>query len=167
MTTAVAEPQATPSVASRGGKYLTFFFAEEEYGIEILRVREIIGLMPITEVPRTPHCVRGVVNLRGKVVPIIELRLRLDLPSVEPTEETCVIVVQADHEMVGLIVDKVSEVADIADDDIVDAPSLGADVNTDYLLGLGKSEGRVRLLLDIDRVLDTIVLDEVALATGG
>ena len=163
MTTATAEPQATTSVTSRGGKYLTFFFSAEEYGIEILRVREIIGLMPITDVPRTPHCVKGVVNLRGKVVPIIELRLRLDLPSLEPTEETCVIVVQAGDEMVGLIVDQVSEVIDIASDEIVDAPSLGANVNTDYLLGLGKTEGRVRLLLDIDRVLETIVLDSVEL----
>jgi purine-binding chemotaxis protein CheW len=150
--------------AGRGGKYLTFFFGEEEYGIQILRVREIIGLMPITEVPRTPEYVRGVVNLRGKVIPILELRLRLDLPRVEATEETCVIVVQAGtDQMVGLIVDKVSEVIDISTDEVVDAPSLGDDVNTDYLLGLGKTEGRVRLLLDIDRALDTKELEELDL----
>lgn len=160
MTTETLELQAT-TVASRSGKFLTFFFGEEEYGIEILRVREIIGLMSITDVPRTPDYVRGVVNLRGKVVPIIELRLRLDLPSIEATEETCVIVVQAADEMVGLIVDKVSEVTDIAAGEVVDAPSLGAHVNTDYLLGLGKSEGRVRLLLDIDAVLDTMALGEI------
>ena len=160
MSTGTTE-QATP-MTGRSGKYLTFFFGEEEYGIEILRVREIIGLMPITEVPRTPDYVRGVVNLRGQVVPIIDLRLRLALPAIEATEETCVIVVQATDEMVGLIVDKVSEVTDIAVDQIVDTPSLGAHVNTDYLQGLGKSEGRVRLLLDIERVLDSSVIEEIS-----
>jgi len=166
MSTAIAEPVAAGQVASRGGKYLTFYFGEEEYGIQILRVREIIGLMPITDVPRTPDYVRGVVNLRGKVIPIIELRLRLDLPAIEATEETCVIVVQNRGDtMVGLIVDKVSEVTDISSEEIVDAPSLG-EVDTDYLLGLGKSEGRVRLLLDIDRVLDAKVIDELERSAG-
>lgn len=167
MSTATAEPTVTGTVGNRGGKYLTFFFGEEEYGIQILRVREIIGLMPITDVPRTPDYVRGVVNLRGKVIPIIELRLRLDLPAIDATEETCVIVVQTGMDsMVGLIVDKVSEVTDISSEEVVDAPPMGADVNTSYLLGLGKSEGRVRLLLDIDRVLDAEVLEELE-AVGG
>jgi purine-binding chemotaxis protein CheW len=167
MSNAIAERATATSVAGRGGKYLTFFFGEEEYGIQILRVREIIGLMPITDVPRTPDYVRGVVNLRGKVIPIIDLRLRLELPAIDATEETCVIVVQSSgEEMVGLIVDKVSEVTDISADEIVDAPSLGSDVSTDYLLGLGKSEGRVRLLLDIDRVLAVRILDEIETLVG-
>ena len=162
MSTAVAESAAQSANGSKGGKYLTFFFGEEEYGIQILRVREIIGLMSITDVPRTPDYVRGVVNLRGKVIPIIDLRLRLHLPPIDATDETCVIVVHtADGEQVGLIVDKVSEVIDISADEVVDAPSLGSDVDTTYLHGLGKSEGRVRLLLDIDRVLDARIFDEI------
>ena len=163
MTTAIATATSTGAVGSRAGKYLTFFFGKEEYGIQILRVREIIGLMPITDVPRTPDYVRGVVNLRGKVIPIIDLRLRLELAAIDATEETCVIVVQGvGDKMVGLIVDKVSEVIDIIQDEVVDAASLGGDVNTGYLLGLGKSEGRVRLLLDIDRVLEGKALPDDA-----
>jgi len=151
-----AQAQAVPIAASnRAGKYLTLFLGEEEYGIQILRVREIIGLMPITDVPRMPDYVRGVVNLRGKVIPIVDLRLRLELAAVDATEETCVIVVQGTGEdMVGLVVDRVSEVIDIAADEVVDAPALGDCANTAYLLGLGKLEGRVRLLLDIDQVLE-------------
>ncbi len=140
----------------RGGKYLSFFLDREEYGIEILRVREIIGLMPITSVPRTPEYLRGVINLRGKVIPIIDLRLKFDMPGVEHTEETCIIVVQSGEDSVGAVVDKVSEVLDITDENIVDAPSLGADVNTDYILGIGKSESGVKLLLDIDKVLSSV-----------
>lgn len=140
----------------RGGKYLTFFLDREEYGIEIVRVREIIGLMTITSVPRTPEYLRGVINLRGKVIPIIDLRLKFDMPEVENTEETCIIVVQSGDDSVGAVVDKVSEVLDITDEDIVDAPSLGADVNTDYILGIGKSESGVKLLLDIDKVLSSV-----------
>ncbi|MDH5759995.1 MAG: chemotaxis protein CheW [Gemmatimonadota bacterium] len=152
---------------TRGGKFLSFFLDQEEYGIEILRVREIIGLMPITSVPRTPEYIRGVINLRGKVIPILDLRLKFDMPSVENTEETCIIVVQSGDDSVGAVVDKVSEVLDIDDGDIVDAPSLGADVNTDYILGIGKAEGCVKLLLDIDKVLakvDTIPLGRLTAA---
>ena len=148
----------------RGGKYLSFFLDREEYGIEILRVREIIGLMPITSVPRTPEYLRGVINLRGKVIPIIDLRLKFDMPGVENTEETCIIVVQSGDESVGAVVDKVSEVLDIPDEDIVDAPSLGADVNTDYILGIGKPDSGVKLLLDIDKVLSSV--ETISMAKG-
>lgn len=144
----------------RGGKFLTFFLAGEEYGLEILKVHEIIGMMPITSVPRTPGFIKGVINLRGKVIPIIDLRLKLAMDSTDQTDETCIIVVQAGGLEIGVIVDKVSEVLDIADSDIEDAPSFGTDVNSDYILGIGKSEGRVKLLLDIDRVL---TMQEVAL----
>lgn len=154
MSTAQEVTRATRR--ERGGKYLSFFLDREEYGIEILRVREIIGLMPITSVPRTPEYLRGVINLRGKVIPIIDLRLKFDMPGVEHTEETCIIVVQSGDDSVGAVVDKVSEVLDIPDDDIVDAPNLGADVDTDYILGIGKSESGVKLLLDIDRVLSSV-----------
>jgi purine-binding chemotaxis protein CheW len=135
------------------GKFLTFFLAEEEYGLEILKVREIIGMMDITPVPRTPEFIRGVINLRGKVIPIIDSRLKFGMDPVERTDETCIIVVQAAGIQVGIVVDKVSEVLDIAGEEIEDAPSFGKEVNTDYILGIGKSQGKVKLLLDIDKVL--------------
>ena len=145
----------TTSHDTSGGKFLTFFLGNEEYGIAILKVQEIIGMMNITTVPRTPSFIRGVINLRGKVIPIIDLRLKFAMPSVDQTEETCIIVVQAQGVEMGLVVDRVSEVLDIASADIDEAPSFGTDVETDYLLGIAKSEGRVKLLLDIDRVLST------------
>jgi purine-binding chemotaxis protein CheW len=145
---------------SKGGKFLTFFLAGEEYGLEILKVHEIIGLMPITPVPRTPTYVNGVINLRGKVIPIVDLRLKLEMDSTEQTDQTCIIVVQASGLDVGVIVDKVSEVLDIAGNEIDEAPSFGTNVNSDYILGIGKSEGRVKLLLDIDKVLSMNELAE-------
>jgi purine-binding chemotaxis protein CheW len=141
------------SSTATGGKFLTFFLGSEEYGLEILKVHEIIGMMPITSVPRTPVFVRGIINLRGKVIPVVDLRLKFEMEGKEQTEETCIIVVQANGVQVGVIVDKVSEVLDIIAEDIEDAPSFGTDVNSDYILGIGKSEGRVKLLLDIDKVL--------------
>jgi len=147
--------------AHAGGKFLTFFLADEEYGLEILKVHEIIGMMVITPVPRTPEFIRGVINLRGKVIPIVDLRLKFGMEAIAQTDESCIIVVQAGGIEIGVVVDKVSEVLDIPAQDIEDPPSFGADVNTDYILGIGKSEGRVKLLLDIDKVLatpDTVAL---------
>jgi purine-binding chemotaxis protein CheW len=138
---------------SRAGKYLTFFLGNEEYGIEILKVHEIIGLMPITPVPRTPNFIKGVINLRGKVIPTVDLRIKFGMEAVQQTDETCIIVVQTHGIEMGTIVDKVSEVLNISADDIEDTPSFGASVNTDYILGIGKASGKVRLLLDIDKVL--------------
>lgn len=138
----------------KGGKFLTFFLGKEEYGLEILKVHEIIGMMPITPVPRTPQFVRGVINLRGRIIPVMELRQKFGMSSVEQTDESCIIVVQSDGVQTGIIVDRVSEVLDIANENIEDAPSFGAGVNIEYILGLGKSEGRVKLLLDIDRILE-------------
>lgn len=143
------------AVSDRGGKFLTFFLAGEEYGLEILKVQEIFGMMPITPVPRTPQFIRGVINLRGKVIPVVDLRLKLAMDSIEQTEETCIIVVRANGVETGIVVDKVSEVLDIANSNIEDAPSFGSSVNSTYILGIGKSEGRVKLLLDIEIVLTT------------
>jgi purine-binding chemotaxis protein CheW len=162
--------------AGRGGKFLTFFLADEEYGVEILKVQEIIGMQPITRVPRTPAFVRGVINLRGKVIPIMDLRERFGMSEAAPDAGAaalrCIIVVRvatAPDRVVpmGIVVDRVSEVAAIASDDVEDAPSFGAAVKTEYLLGLGKTRvadghGRVKLLLDIDRVLATDELSAVA-----
>jgi len=141
-----------------GGKFLTFFLEDEEYGIEILKVQEIIGMMSVTPVPRTPSFVRGVINLRGKVIPIIDLRLKFGMPAIAQTEETCIIVVRAQGVEMGIVVDKVSEVLDIATEEIDPVPSFGAAVDTAYILGIGKAAGNVKLLLHIDQVLST---DEV------
>jgi purine-binding chemotaxis protein CheW len=153
--------QATSSPKSVAGKYLTFCLEEEEYGLEILKVREIIGLMAITAVPRTPMYVKGVINLRGKVIPVIDFRLKFGLSEVPATDETCIIVVQVGQVEVGLIVDRVSEVRDIVADEIEDAPSFGVGVDTQFLLGMGKSAEKVTMLLDIDRVVISSELEGV------
>jgi len=140
--------------ASRAGKYLTFFLAGEEYGLEILKVSEIIGLQPITRVPRMPEFVRGVINLRGKVIPITDLRMKFGMGA-EDSEDSCIIVVQMRGIQTGIVVDRVSEVVAISEADIEDAPSFGAGIRTEFLLGIGKTGGRVKLLLDIDKVLAT------------
>ncbi len=149
-----------------GGKFLTFFLAGEEYGIEILKVHEIIGMMPITRVPRTPPFIRGVINLRGKVIPIVDLRQKFGMESVEQTAETCIIVVHVEGIEMGIVVDRVSEVLNIAGSEIEDAPSFGEDVNTDYILGIGKTQAKVKILLDIDRVLSTQDVVQLHSAAG-
>ncbi|HTZ19027.1 MAG TPA: chemotaxis protein CheW [Dissulfurispiraceae bacterium] len=153
---------STERTARAGGKFLTFFLAGEEYGIAILKVHEIIGMMPITSVPRTPVHVRGVINLRGKVIPIIDLRLKFGMPGQTQTSETCIIVVTVHGIEIGIVVDRVSEVLNISGADIEDAPSFGAEVITDYILGIGKSQGKVKILLDIDRVLSDQELNTLA-----
>ncbi|HEY7877040.1 MAG TPA: chemotaxis protein CheW [Gemmatimonadaceae bacterium] len=141
------------TTSAAAGKYLTFYLGAEEFGIEILRVHEIIGVLPITRVPRTSPFVRGVVNLRGRVISIVDLRLRFDMAPADPGPRSCIIVVRANDAHVGLLVDQVSEVADIADGQIEPPPTLGAGAHTDYLIGIANTAARVRLLLDIDRVL--------------
>lgn len=145
----------TTNIEHLDSKFLTFFLAGEEYGIEILKVQEIIGIMPITRVPRTPEFVRGVINLRGKIIAVVDLRTKFNMPQQAQTAETCIIVVQTTGIEMGIVVDKVSEVLDIAAQDIEDTPSLGTDVPTDFILGIGKTQDKVRLLLDIDQVLST------------
>lgn len=148
-----------------GGKFLTFFLAEEAYGLEILKVHEIIGMMPITRVPRTPEFIRGVINLRGKVIPVVDLRCKFGMPAGEQTDQTCTIVVEVGSIEMGIVVDKVSEVLDINANQIDDAPSFGVAVNTDFVLGIGKTGDKVTILLDIAKVLtsaETASLAEVA-----
>lgn len=195
-----------PTVAARGGKYLTFYLGGEEYGVAILRVQEIISMQSITRVPRTPAFMRGVINLRGRVIPIVGLRERFGMPAADAQAEDdaqavaaaavrCIIVVEvqvpddaatgtgARRVPMGVIVDRVSEVAALDEADVEDPPSFGAGVRTDFLLGIAMSKGaeqagaaagggegpraaadagRVRLLLDIDRVLATAELAELA-----
>ena len=145
-------PASTAEPETAGGKFLNFFLEREEYGIEILKVREIVGTMAITPVPRTPDFMRGVINLRGTIIPVVDLRLKFDMGSGH-IEDGCIIVVEARGVQMGIVVDKVSEVLDINAEDIENAPALGPDVDTDYILGIAKSNGGVKLLLDIDKVL--------------
>ncbi|RMF81279.1 MAG: purine-binding chemotaxis protein CheW [Planctomycetota bacterium] len=147
-----ASSAATASNACLGGKYLTFRLATEEYGVEILKVREIIGLMEITSVPQVPEFVRGVINLRGKVIPVVDLRLKFGMPAAEYTDQTCTIVVDVGT-LIGVIVDTVQEVLDIDAEQIDPPPPLGAGVDTGFILGMGKVQDEVKILLDIDKVL--------------
>ncbi|MBT8490088.1 MAG: chemotaxis protein CheW [Deltaproteobacteria bacterium] len=144
---------------SREGKYLTFSLADEEYGIGILKVKEIIGMMSITSVPQTPGFVKGVINLRGKVIPVVDLRLKFGMESTEYTERTCIIVVEVTsnngYVLIGIVVDAVSEVLNIREEDIEDTPTFGARLNTGYILGMAKVDGAVKILLDIDKVLSS------------
>jgi len=141
----------------QGGKFLTFLMANEKYGLEILKVREIMGMMDVTSVPTTPAFVRGVINLRGKVIPVVDLRLKFGLEAKEDTQRTCIIVVHLTHtaqEMtMGIIVDEVSDVLDIDQNQIEPPPSFGANIRTDFILGMGKVDQKVMTMLDIDRVL--------------
>jgi purine-binding chemotaxis protein CheW len=150
---------------TKAGKYLTFTLADEEYGIAILKVKEIIGMMPITSVPQTPVYVKGVINLRGKVIPVTALRLKFELDEIEYTDRTCIIVVeiegQASTIQVGIIVDSVSEVLNIKAEEIEDAPSFGTQLDTNFILGMAKMEGGVKILLDIDRVMSAKELAEL------
>ena len=160
-----APNQVAPEHArSLGGKYLTFMLDDEEHGLEILKVREIMGMMDITKVPQTPAFVEGVINLRGKVIPVVDLRTKFGLERAEYNEETCVIVVDVGM-LMGIIVDTVQEVHDIAEGDIEPPPHLGASVDTSFILGMGKVNNDVKILLDIDKVLtsdELVVLQEVA-----
>ncbi len=138
--------------AQVAGKYLTFMLDREEYGVEILKIREIIGIMEITCVPQTPDFVQGVVNLRGKVIPVVDLRAKFRLPRQAYNDQTCIIVVDVGM-MMGIIVDTVREVHDFHDEDIEPPPRLGSHVDTSFILGMGKTREGVKILLDIDRVL--------------
>lgn len=154
---------ATTQARTRGGKYLTFNLGREGYGLEILKVREIIGYMDITAVPRTPSYVKGVINLRGQVISVIDLRAKFGMEPAQRTDETCIIVVEIQHEdrklNTGIVVDKVSEVLNISADQIEDAPAFGSSVQTDFILGMGKIGSSVKILLDIDRVLSGSDID--------
>ncbi len=149
--------QAKEPVSLETGKYLTFTLAEEEYGIGILKVKEINGMMPITSVPRTPEFVKGVINLRGKVIPVLDLRIKFGMASIDYTDRTCIIVVEIDSDagtlLIGIVVDSVSEVLNIRGEEIEETPNFGTRLQNDYILGMAKLDGGVKILLNIDRVL--------------
>ncbi|MCG8552706.1 MAG: chemotaxis protein CheW [Desulfobacterales bacterium] len=155
--------KAVADMTIKTGKYLTFSLESEEYGIGILKVKEIIGMLPITSVPRTPEFVKGVINLRGKVIPVIDLRSKFDMKSISYNDRTCIIVVEIDAAqstvLIGIVVDTVSEVLNIKEDEIEETPAFGTKLDTRYLLGMAKQDGGVKILLNIDRVLSS---DEMA-----
>ena len=155
-TTAVTAGRRA-SGAGHGGKYLTFMLGREEYGLPVLKVREIIKVMDITHVPQVPAHVLGVINLRGKVIPVIDLRRKFGFAEQAQTERTCIIVAEvaltATAVMMGVVVDAVSEVVTVAPSEIDDTPQFGGDNGIDYILGLAKVKGGVKILLDLDRVL--------------
>ena len=152
-----ATAEINKKIANLAGKYLTFRLAEEEYGLEILKVQEIIQMQSVTRIPRTPDYVRGVINLRGKVIPVIELRKKFGFDSVKDTEKTCIIVVQIQHTdtaiVMGIIIDEVKEVLNIKAENIEETPTFDANINTEFILGIGKIGNSVKMLLDIDKVL--------------
>lgn len=156
-------PRPQDAKPGLGGKYLTFALGKEEYGLEILKVREIIGYMDITAVPRTAAYVKGVINLRGQVISVVDLRAKFAMPAVERTDQTCIIVVEITTGTrklsTGIVVDRVSEVLNVADAAIEDAPEFGGNVDSDFIQGMGKIGDGVKILLDIDKVL---AADEVA-----
>jgi purine-binding chemotaxis protein CheW len=176
MTTGeAAHGGAAPATAAEAllrrlaGKYMTFKLADEEYGLEILRVIEIIGVMDITHVPRTKEFVRGVINLRGKVIPVADLRMLFGMERIEPTDQTVIIVVQFAKQdnaiTMGILVDQVMEVLEIPTDQIEPPPDFGRGaVDTEFILGVGKSAERVIFLLDIGRILTTQESNELLAA---
>jgi purine-binding chemotaxis protein CheW len=140
-------------------KYLTFHVGPEEFALGVLSVREIMGMQDITMVPHTPYYVKGIINLRGKVIPVVDLRLKFKMPPAEYTKRTCIIVVDVAGEgarmLMGVVVDAVSEVLNIQPSDIESTPDFGEGVEIPYLLGIAKCKGKVKILLDIDKVLST------------
>lgn len=148
----------TQNTAANAGKYLTFLLGREGYGISVLKVREIIRLCDVTPVPQMPHHIKGVINLRGKIIPVVDLRLKFHLASSEETEHTCIVVVQVStagggRTMMGVVVDAVEEVVLIAATDIEPTPEFGSEVDVSCIVGMAKIRGAIKALLDIDRVI--------------
>ena len=157
MQTMTITPATGGATTAGGGKYLTFALGREEYGLPVLKVREIIKVMDITHVPQVAAHVLGVINLRGKVIPVIDLRRKFGFEPQAPTDRTCIIVVEvalpASTLMMGVVVDSVSEVVNVGAAEIEPPPDFGGQRTSDYLLGLAKVKGGVKILLDLDRVL--------------
>jgi purine-binding chemotaxis protein CheW len=159
-----AQGSSLHGVQAQPGKYLTYRLGDEQYGIDIAKVQEIIGLMPVTRVPRTPNCMRGVINLRGKVIPVVDLRSKFGLDQVQDTRKTCIIVMnimQEDHALLalGIVVDEVLEVADFSEERLQPQPAFGAKVMANLILGIGRVDERVVILLDADRL---VTAEEIA-----
>ena len=153
MNSVTAQNTAGGSGRDRAGKYLTFELDGTEFAIEILKVVEILKMMEITNVPMWPGFAKGTINLRGRVIPVIDLRMKFGLSPTEETERTCTIVVELGGDQIGVVVEAVNEVREIAADDISDPPRVGGTVDSDFMLGMGKAEGKTIILLALEKVL--------------
>lgn len=157
------------SVNELAGKYLTFELGSEVYGLDIIKVREIIGMITVTSVPRTPEFVRGVINLRGKVLPVVDLRLKFGMEAKEDTERTCTIVVEVTSDDVvtmGIIVDEVSEVLDVSLEQLEPPPAFGGSTDAEFIMAMGKIGQEVVMLVDVDRMLSSTEAAAVGSAGG-
>ena len=168
MSETLIESNAGSAVAARSlaGKYLTFTLHGESYGIDVLKVREIIRHITITAVPQMPVYIRGVINLRGKIIPVMDLRMRFDFPDVTNSDQACIVVVQVKlpdgkATPMGMVVDGVEEVISFNSADIEQTPEFGGQIAVDYILGMAKVKGVVKVLLDIDRVVGATAIQKV------
>lgn len=143
------------------GKYLTFTIGNEDYGIEISYVTEIIGIQEITQIPELPNYLKGIINLRGKIIPVMDVRLRFKKESIEYNDRTCIIVIDIKNISIGLIVDTVSEVSNIEEENIVPPPDIKTGFHNRYVKGIGKIDEQVKLLLDCEKILSEEELEEL------
>lgn len=160
MATTVTEANKDQrTILARPGKYLTFMLGEELYAVDILKVQEIIGMQSVIRMPKTPAYVRGMINLRDRVIPIIDLRLKFDMEHKEDTRRTCIIVLQVAingrQVIIGAVVDEVSEVIDLSQNELQPAPSFGSALDTHMIIGIGRTKEKVIMLLDADTLLST------------
>jgi purine-binding chemotaxis protein CheW len=140
-----------------GSRFLSFVLNEEEYGIEILKIKEIMGMTDITVIPQTPSFIKGVINLRGQIIPIIDLRVKFDMEAKQYTDRTCIIVVELDYQgeitLMGLVVDSIQEVVNIPEEKITKVPYINAKIKSDYIKGIAETGETIKIILDITKVL--------------
>ena len=158
------EIEELEDIDSQKDKYLTFHIGEEDYAISISYVTEIIGMLKITEVPQTPDYIKGVINLRGKVIPVMDIRLRFGMSARDYDERTCVIVVQYKENIVGLVVDTVSEVLDIPEEDVENSQSFNQAAENNFICGMGKIHDQIKMVIDVNALLfrDDILISDIA-----
>jgi purine-binding chemotaxis protein CheW len=144
-----------------GGKLLTFLLGKQEYGIQILEAREVVGMMNIDPVPQTPDFMKGVINLRGKIIPVIDLRKKFRMEAVEASKETCIVVVDIQGKMTGVIVDFLCGVVTVEEEEFEESPELGTNIRTDFMVGMAKLEERVIIVLDMGEILSNEELREI------
>ncbi len=158
-TTMLGQAAAHSRMEPSAGKYLIFELGSEEFGVSVLKVNEIMKMQQITTVPRTPHFLQGVINLRGRIVPVVNLRRKFSMSEQGETDRTCIVVMRVEMEggeqPMGVIVDGVVEVLLLAEEDVEDTPDFGREATSTYVRGMAKSKGKVKILLDIDRVLSS------------
>ena len=167
MSNAILDNLNASSSSFSTGKFLTFTLADEFYGVEVLKIREIIRMQKITPVPQMPSHVKGVINLRGKVIPVIDLRVKFNLPTMEATERTCIIVVDVDsgqgiNSLLGLVVDAVEEVLNITPEEVEPSPDFGTHLSSECCIGIAKVKDSVKTLLDIEKVVSAELSGELS-----